>query len=131
MRKDAWTEREDQFIKDNYLTMPYRDIAAKLGRTEWAVQFHATKIGCRKMTKVKKINEKTKEWQYNRIPSTIAVQNMAESVEIILDMLNRAKKISPCLQTAKDRLQWDYNRYKLAVVADGPDSSKQRRCWVD
>jgi hypothetical protein len=35
---NAWTEEEDKFLKDNYLTMPYEEISLKLNRTVFAIR---------------------------------------------------------------------------------------------
>ena len=44
----AWTEHEDQFLRDFWRTMPDDQIAMALGRTEWSVWFRRRTLGLKK-----------------------------------------------------------------------------------
>lgn len=52
--KKIFTEEQEQFMKDNYLTMSYKDIAAKLGFTERQVRGRINNMG---LTKLRKFND--------------------------------------------------------------------------
>jgi len=41
----VWTEEDHAYLRENYTTMPAREIAAHLGRTEQAIHSRASKLG--------------------------------------------------------------------------------------
>ena len=43
-----WTDEQDEFLRQNYLTMPIKEIAEHLGRSEKACTHRANRIGLRK-----------------------------------------------------------------------------------
>ncbi|KXB06874.1 hypothetical protein AKJ52_01365, partial [candidate division MSBL1 archaeon SCGC-AAA382C18] len=43
-----WSKKEIDFLKDNYLDLPYKKIGKKLNRTECAIRCKASKIGLKK-----------------------------------------------------------------------------------
>ena len=44
-RANSWPEKDEQFIRDNYGKMSYREMAERLGRGELAVKSRAGKLG--------------------------------------------------------------------------------------
>lgn len=55
VKKGEWSQEEKKFLKDNYLTMPYKDIAAALNRSKGAVGDMCMKMNLNKVEKLRKL----------------------------------------------------------------------------
>lgn len=58
-QKTVWTSQQDQFLKDNYSTTPYYELAKQLKHSYVAIRVRASRLGLRKLNAFRVINKQT------------------------------------------------------------------------
>lgn len=96
-----WSEKERQYLVDNYTTTDMTDLCKELKRTETAILSQAwlmklKKDGRRYITIGSPIDEE-------KIDSIAALQNVCEEGKLLIKMLNKCKKMPDCVKSALDR----------------------------
>jgi hypothetical protein len=120
--RKLYEKHEDQYIVENYSSLPHNIIAKKLGRTTRSIRSRAKKLGCDPLFRKTKWTEQDKEYilqAYGIIPLNVVAEQLGRNVNDVCDMGKKLGIISWRRKNGKKVTERGYEIIRFDYENDG------------